>query len=809
MFKNYFLIAIRNLTKNPALSFIKISGLTVGVAGCLTIFLLTRYELDFDTAIPDRERIYRIYTEFSGVYSGVNRGVPGILPFTVRDQFTGIEAVTGFHTYSATVTIKTKTGDSKKFDFQDKLVLTDPDYFSVIEGYEWIAGSPKSLAVPFSVVLSEKSAYTYFGTTNPDEVIGKPVIYSDSLEVSVVGLVKSPDHHTDLDFTDFISFETTQKSWLKDNYSLEYWGNVNSSSQCFIKLSPGTDLSRIMDQVPILDKLRKAENTDKNPTTFTLYKLQPFTDLHFNKAIGIFDNSRSPVSLATLKALILIAVLLLSIAAINFINLETARAVRRGKEVGLRKVMGGTRFSLITFFLSENLVLVSIALLFALPLCKLALWGFSEFFPSEIGLNLTDPLLWGFLGATIWVVTLAAGLYPAFVLSSFQPAVALKNQLTNVRTSRSAFLRKVLTVFQFSFSQALIIATLIVSWQIHFLLNKELGFAKDAILQVNTPWWEKKSKVDVLKNELDQLPEIAAISRCGRAPASRGSSSSTFTYNDGQQDFSHTVYILSGDTSYLRLFDLKLIAGRNVVPFDSLNEILVNETYCNTLGIQPVDMVGKTVKGNGRDNRIVGVLQDFHFKSLHHRIEPVNFRYSNTSTGLSLKLAGVSSTASVLEKVKEAWKKVYPDLEITYNFVDETIESFYREEQRTAKLANISTGLAIFISCLGLFGLATFTAIQRTKEIGIRKVLGATLQNIVTLLSAQFLKLVGIAFVVASPLAWYAGNNWLESFAYKTEITGWIFVLAGGFSLLIALLTVSFQAVKAAIVNPVDSLRYE
>jgi putative ABC transport system permease protein len=810
MIKNYFNIAIRTLIKNPLFSFIKISGLTVGVCGCIVIFLVARFELSFDKFQPDGDRIYRVYSEFTGTFKGFNSGVPTPLPLTIKQEFTGLDAVTHFHTYDGKVeTNHTSTG-IQKFDESD-LMIAAPDYFSVFNHYEWLAGTVNNLNAPFTVAITESKARKYFGIENPEEAMGKPITYSDSLEVIVVGIVKDVNEITDFEFGDFISYSTIEKSWLKETISQE-WGDTDSGSQCFIKLSKGTPLAHIKGQIPLLVKKRLESLKEPDGPSDTEFKLQPLSDLHYSLSLGTFDGGRPTANLNTLYALIITALLLLCIAAINFINLETAQTARRSKEVGLRKTMGGTQAGLVKHFLLESSILVAISLLFALPLAELSIAYFNEFLPKGVALNLMDSSTIIFLLITLIVVVLLSGLYPAFVLSSCQPAQALKTQLASGRNAGSAFLRKVLTVFQFSFSQALIIATLIVGWQINFMFNKGMGFEKDAIVTFKAPWWVEGNRSEVFQNELQQLAEVALVTRHNLTPASSNSHSSDLTLLEGETERPLNLQRRTGDTTYLSFYKIPLIAGRMVQASDSAREYLVNEAYCNKMGYAPHEMVGKTIKGEKKKNFvIVGVMRDFNFRSLHHAVEPLFFAYNKNEKGFSIRLNSTAEggMASAIERIKAAWAKIYPEVDFTYTFLDDQIKKLYESEKRVSKLASTATGLTIFISCLGLFGLATFTTLQRTKEIGIRKVLGASVTGIVSLLSGEFLLLVVIAFSVACPIAWYGATQWLTTFAYRIDL-GWeVFALAIFSSLLIAFVTVGFQAIRAAMANPVESLRSE
>lgn len=809
MLRNYFVIALRNLVKSPGLSGIKIIGLCVGVCGCIIVFLLVKLELSFDKHHTKGENVYRPYTAFKGVWEGTNYGIALPFPSAFRERAVGVESVSQMITANEDVVVN-DGGSEKKFTKPNKIAFVDSNYFHVFPDYKWLVGDPRLLTDPNIVVLTESKARTYFGTSDISSVIGKRVAYRDSIEVTVAGIVADVIEKTDFDFTDFISLSTTQTGWMKKEYDFEDWGSTSSSWLCFIRVADGTNVGNLEE---LLSKMAKEkddrESKERDVTTFTNYRLQPLSDIHFNTDLGTWDSGRSATSTATIEALFIIAVLLLLVAVINFVNLETAQALRRAKEIGLRKVMGGTRTSLISFLVAESFVITLIAIIFSLPLTKLVMMFFGEFLPKDLTFSMADPFLWPFVIGLTLVVTVLSGIYPALVLSSYQPVAALQAN-RSTRRSGSAFMRKALTVFQFTFSQVLIAGALIIGLQIAWMLSKDLGFRTDAIVTVQPPWWGSASKRPLLKHELEQLSEVEMICQNSKPPASRGTNSTTLRYNNGKEDVPVSVNVCEGDKAYVDLFNLTLVAGRNVQPVDSLREVLINETYCKKLGVAPADMVGRDLKG-GDDKllHVVGVLKDFHHASLHRQIEPWYYRHSSNSRIFSVRLAKDVDLVAALEKIKEGSRKIYGDSEVTIGFMDETVQKFYESERRISKLANTAMALAIFISCLGLFGLASFTAIQRTKEIGIRKVLGASVNSIAALLSRDFILLVLIAFVIAVPVVWYAGNEWLNTFPYRMDLSMWIFLAAGAMSVLVALVTVGFQAVKAAIVNPVDSLRYE
>jgi putative ABC transport system permease protein len=811
MIKKDLVFAWRNLRRNKLIASINVLGLTIGISACLVIFLIVNYELSFDTFHPDGDRIYRIYAHFSGSFTADNRGVPTGFATAIKEEFTGVETVCNFHTFESDVQVRDGKGGEKDFERYNKIIVTAPVYFAIFNYYQWLEGSPdKSLSAPRQVVLTAGRAKIYFGDVPFGEMIGKEIHYRDSLSVTVSGIVNDVEEKTDLDFTEFISLSTVENSWLKDNIRLEDWSNTNSSSQLFIKASAGTPASKLEQQMSLLATQYADKNKDV-PWKITP-GLQPLSELHFNTELGIFDNSRSVSEKSTLHVLIAVALLLLVIASINFINLETAQASRRAKEVGVRKVLGSSRKKLIAQFLVESFILTLSAVVLSLALAWGGIRYFTDFVPAGLALRLDDPTVLIFLVTCLFTVTFLAGLYPAFVLSSYQPALALKNLVSFSRSgTRSSFIRKALTVFQFSFSQILIIATLVIGLQINYMLNKDLGFSSEAIVYFDTPWWEKPDKRFLLKNELAQIPEIQTLSLHSEPPSTSSWSSQTFEYDNGKEIIKHNVFRKEGDSSYLQLYGIQLIAGRNLQPSDSAIEYLINETYMKQLGFtNPQDVLGKIVS----KKPIVGVVKDFHSRSLHTAIDPIAiYDWSKEYTCFGMKLYSennnVAELKPTIDKIESAWKKIYPDQKFEYHFMDDTIRRFYETEQRTGKLAKTATFIAVLISCLGLFGLSSFTVIQRTKEIGIRKVLGATVNNILLLLSKDFLKLVILAFILSAPVAYSVADWWLKDFAYRMEIGAWLFIMAGLASLITAFLTISVRTVGAAKADPVKSLRYE
>jgi hypothetical protein len=482
--------------------------------------------------------------------------------------------------------------------------------------------------------------------------------------------------------------------------------------------------------------------------------------------------------------------------------------------------MGSSKRQLVSQFLSETVLLTSLATIVSIALTPWLLKIFSDFIPDGLHFDLfRQPDLILFIVLLILVVSLLAGFYPAMILSGYKPVLVLKNlAYANTAQSRKMWIRKTLTVLQFVIAQFFIIATLVVGKQIHYSLNKDMGFRKDAIITVNAPFnfQHPDNKQFVLQEKLKSIPGIEKISLAGAPPASSNTNMSTIKFNKDGKDIETTVEVKSADTNYINLYHLRLLAGRNLYQSDTAREYLVNEAYARFLGFQhPADIIGKFVRRGSKEKApVVGLLADFHSKSTQELIRPLvldcEAKYHSTfGILLGPKEENTNAWKATIAKIEKAWKEVYPEEEFKYDFLDDSIAKFYKEERRTGKLLNWCTGLAIFISCLGLLGLVLYTTTQRNKEIGVRKVLGASVPQIVSLLSKDFIHLVLLAFVITAPLAWWAMHKWLQNYAYRTTLNWWLFALCGTSMIVIALLTLSFQTIRSAVANPVKSLRTE
>lgn len=817
MFKNYFILAFRTFWKNKVFSAINILGLSIGISASLVIYLLVNYHFTFDKFEKDNDRIYRAVSSFS--FSGEtyrNSGITSPMGPAAKKELTGLEAVIPFRTWDGNPKVSVtfeKPNDPVIFKNQKEVIFADENFFNLL-GYAWIAGSVKTaLSAPYQTVLTETNAKLYFPKLTAAQVIGKDLYFDDTVRTIITGVVKDIQQNTDFSFKTFISRVTLEKTSLKPR-DWEEWNNTNSASQLLVKLSPGTSTTQVEKAMHgLYEKYRNKDHDDHSTAAFTL---QPLSDLHFNAEYGGYEQPLA--NKPTLYSLLAVAAFLLLLGCINFINLTTAHASRRAKEIGIRKTMGGSRKQLIIQFLSETFLLTLTATIVSVFLTPLILKAFAGFIPEGLHFNLTaNPGIIVFLSILILLVTLVSGFYPAMILSGYKPVLVLKNQAyANTGKTRSAWLRKSLTISQFVIAQVFIMATILVSKQISYSLNKDMGFKKDAILYISTNYHDTvQGHKYILMDKLRAIPGIAMVSLSNNPPSSGSGWSSTMKYKDGKKEIETDVQVKLGDTNYIKLYQMKLLAGTNLSHSDTIHNIIINETYAHILGFKnPQDALGKYIDWDDKQDPIVGVVADFNQRSLHEPIKPLIISsWSNEERNINIALqpqneAG-NTWSTAITKIEKAWKEVYPKDDFSYSFFDQEIAKYYDEEKHISSLLMWATGLAVFISCLGLLGLVIYTTTLRTKEIGVRKVLGASVAQIVSMISKDFMLLIVVAFIIAAPLAWIGMNKWLQNFAYRTEISWWIFLLGGAVMILIALGTLSYQTIKAAITNPVKSLRTE
>jgi predicted permease len=816
MFRYYLTLAARNLRHNKIFSAINVLGLAIGISASLVIFLIVRYSYSFDRFEQDKDRIYRIVSDYAEQGSpGHTRGTQAPLVDAVKKDLTGIDLTVAFRYYSPAKQLVQRSDENKrtKFPSQKKIIFADAAYFEMLP-YRWLAGSPSSaLQKPGKVVLDESRAKLYFPNVPYDHVMGSSIVYDDTVVAQVAGIVQDLDQqgNTDFTFKEFISLSTIlDNHGLRDHFDWDSWGSTTSDQQLFVRLAQGASPTTI--DVKLHKMAEKYLGDDERKNNFTWnYKLQPLNDIHFNQQYGILDG---PVAnKGMLFGLILIAIFLLLLACINFINLTTAQASVRAKEIGIRKTMGSSRSQLVFQFLSETFTVTFLAGIVSLILLPLLLKAFADYLPRGFHFSLTDPVLVIFLISLILIVSFFAGVYPSLVLSSWNAAAVLKNQTapTSGKTRR-AWMRQTLTVSQFVIAQFFIMGTVLVAKQIRFMLNTDLGFRKEAVLSFSTPRQDTSvTQRQALLNEIKQLPAVEMASLGSDVANSGGWWHSQIKYNDGKKEHANNIEVKTGDDNYLKLFRIPLITGRPLLPSDTIREVIINEAYQKLLGFQkPEDAIGKTLSWDNKNVPITGVMKNFHAHSLDHIIEPMVFTHLSQQS--KTVVVALLPTAKIrwketIDQVKKSFKTFYPEADFDYRFQDESIISSYEAEQNIEHLMEWATGLTIFISCLGLLGLVIYTTNQRTKEIGVRKVLGASVGHIISILSKDFMTLVAIAFVIATPLAWWASHAWLQNFAFRTYLSWWMFPLSGFVMMLIALITLSFQTYRAASANPVNCLR--
>ncbi|KQS33511.1 ABC transporter permease [Dyadobacter sp. Leaf189] len=793
MLKNYLKIAFRNLWKHKVFSFINVMGLTVGMSACFLIFLYVSFELNYDAFHSKGDRIYRLVTDIKTPSETINTSSTSwaFAPAIAAD-LPEVEAFTRVSGGSFLV----RKGDIK---FQEEnTVFADSSFFRVFD-FKLLKGNPKTaLKNQLSLVLSEKAVEKYFGNADP---IGQTLLLSgDGLPAVVTGVLQDIPENSQIKADMIISMSTQTQRFSKDLD--EQWGNFGATT--YLLLKPGTTGAALEKKLPAFLKKRAGKLMDQMQMHYTLF-LEPLRDVYLHSTRG----GQETGSMNNVYIFAAVAIFILLIACINFINLTTARSVERAKEVGIRKVVGAPKSLVARQFISESVLLCLIAFILSMLLSAALMPLFNTLAGKIISTGIfSNPSYVLIMFVAALCIGVLAGIYPALVLSSFEPVVVLKGRFTT--SVKGILLRKGLVTVQFAISIALIISTIVVYTQMNYMRNRDLGFAKDQMLIVNSQGDPKK---EAFRQSLTNLAGVKSTTISSSVPGSGnpGAYSEIENKSGDLQIANLDLYFV--DFDYIQHFGLKMAAGR---PFskefgtDTTQAMVMNEAAAKLFGYsKPEEAIGRRFKQWGREGKIVGVVKDFHFRSLQETIKPLTMRIEPNGTELiSVKMEG-KDVKTTLAAVEQKWKQMIPERPFSYYFMDEFFDRQYRAEERFEKLFFNFAILAIFISCLGLLGLASYSTMQRTKEIGVRKVMGASIGSIVGLLSRDFLKLVFIAFIIASPVAYFAMYKWLENFAYKTDIYWWIFVLAGILSTAIAFLTVSFQSIRAAVMNPVRSLRSE
>lgn len=805
MIKTYLRIAFRNLLRHRIYSLINVSGLSIGIASCLLIFIVVRYELSYDKFQANYDRTYRVVStgKRADGTQAHNPGVPVPAYEALKADFPQIEKIAPVNSSSQTLVAvlgnnpNSEVALSKKFIEERISLFTYPEYFDIFNA-RFLAGNASVLKDPESMILDKSAADKYFG--NWQTAMGQYLKIDNNMVLKVAGIIEDAPLNSDFPVPMFFSYEMFKKFPDVYGYTTD-WGSLSSNHQVYILLPKNVTTASVQSLMPAFVKKHIKDER-------RVQMLQPLKDMHFDIQYGTFGDHS--VSRSILWTLSLIAVLIIIMASINFVNLSTAQAVGRSKEVGIRKVLGSQRVQLILQVMGETFLIVLFSVLIAGALAKLAIPFLTKIatVPDNLPVFTLQNLL--FLATVLVIVTLLSGIYPALIVSGFKPAMALKNKISSASIGGIS-LRRILVVTQFAISQVLIIGTIVAVSQMNYVRDADLGFNKEAVLVM--PAYTDSSLISRMKPLKEQLlgnPDVISVSFGSDEVSSNNNWSSNFAF-DHKPDQDFDIYHKFGDEDYIKTFGLQLLAGRNLEPSDTIREAIINETLLHKLGLKdPSQAIGKDIRiGSGKWLPVVGVVKDFKTNSLRESVKPIMIASRRSfyfNTAVKVKTANLSNTVAHIQKL---WEKTYPEYAFTSHFVEETIDRFYQQEAQLSLLYKIFAGIAIFISCLGLYGLVSFMAAQKTKEVGIRKVLGASVGNIVYMFSKEFTILITIAFVVAAPVAWYFMNNWLQNFEFRIKIGMGVFALAIIASILIAWFTVGYKAIRAALVNPVKSLRSE
>jgi putative ABC transport system permease protein len=806
MYKNYFKLALRNLFRRKTFSLINICGLAIGIASCLLLFIVVKYELSYNKSQPNYSRIYHVVTEDKTPDgSFFTPGIPFPAQQALRLDFPEIMIGTLCANYGSQVTVlgdKNAISDpNKKFIEETGFFFCDPEFFKVFH-YDWLAGSPAALNEPNVTVLTRKTAEKYFGDWQ--SAMGKFLKLDNTVTVKIVGILKDLPANTDYPLEIVTSFETVKSNQDTYFYS-DKWGATTSNFQLFMLLPKNISPAEV-DKRLVAFSNKNYEQTGHGQQRINF--LQPLSEVHFDNRFGGFGDHITERS--TLWTLSLIGIFIIIMACINFINLSTAQAVKRSKEIGIRKVLGGHRWQLFWQVMGETVLIVIISVLLAICVATICLPFIKHIASiSEPLTIITIPTLL-FLCTLIIVVTLFAGLYPAIILSGFNPALALKNKITSASVGGLS-VRRGLVISQFAISQILIIGTIVAVTQMNFIKSADLGFNKEALLIINS----NNDSVALArqasyKQKLLKIPGVKSVTFSSDVPSSLNNSGTNFGF-DHKANPDFTLYTKFADEDYFKTFGLQMLAGRGFGKSDTINEVVVNETLMKKLGIkEPDNIVGKDIRfGTDSWKKIVGVVKDFKTNSLKEDIKPLAIAEKRSNYGVTAVKLQSTNIPKTRAAVEVEWNQSYPEYAFTSSYMEDTIAEFYEQDAQLSLLYKIFAGIAIFISCLGLYGLVSFMAIQKTKEIGVRKVLGASIKNIILLFSKEFTILILISSVIAIPVAYYMMNNWLQNFVFRIKINAGIFVLAIILSIIIAWIAVGSQSMKAAIANPVKSLRSE
>jgi len=804
MFKNYFKIALRNLKKNPGYSVINIAGLAIGLACCVLILLYVQDELTFDLFHQKADRIYRLVTTQKSPEQGERHfpSVMGPVAPALLAEFPEVIKTVRMRERQGMGRFTVRYGENRFYE--GDYLVAESSFFEIFD-FKLLQGDPKTaLASPFSIVITEAAAKKYFGEENP---LGKTLAVERYGDFKVTGLLQDAPRDSHLDFSMLLSFATIDANPRWKQYT-DSW--ESDSFITYVLLREKIDVSAFNAKLTAL--AQKHFNAEQRNAV--QLSLQPLHDVHFYSTHMEFDRNSRKGEITYIYIFSAIALFVLLIACINYMNLATARSMKRAREIGMRKVVGARQAQLIGQFLGESILLSCLGLFFAVVGVELALPAFNAFADKNLALDFfSNGWLVVSLFLLVFGVGIVSGSYPAFYLSQLRPSLVFKGAIKSGGSVSQ--LRRGLVVAQFALSIIMIVSTIVAYRQINYIRTKNLGFNAEQLVVVDINSGNARRNFVSIKNEMMKIPSVKNVSVSSRVPGEWKNLTQIDVVPEGAATAStHSMYFIGVDAEFLSTFEMNLAAGRNLsneMGTDT-SAVIINEAAARLLGWNSPLGMELRVPANNYRARVAGVVKDFHFQSLHEKIAPLVLGHWNNPIReidyftARVAISNLAATVAALQKVHEQFDQVTP---FEYNFLDERLNDFYQADLRVGKIFGASAALAIFIACLGLLGLAAFIAEQRTKEIGVRKVLGASAGNIVYLLSKDFTKLVLIATIIASPLAYWALQRWLQNFAYHISLGPGTFLLAGLGALLIALFTISFQALRAALTNPVEALRYE
>lgn len=808
MLKNYFITAFRNLGRNKTFTAINLFGLALGISAALVLFKVVIFEKSFDKFHSNYDHIYR-FTKTNNNPNAFEEGagVPNPLGVTFRQDFPDYGSLARlYYQGNGQVSVRNNSGVMNHFEVETGIAFADNEVFEIFD-FELIVGDPlKAIAEPNSIAISEAEAFRLFGAEKGsyDRIIGEQIKINNELELSVTGIFKDQPKNTSLPLTYLIYYEALDGFF--DFYAKESWGSTASNAHVYLLKSENVSVDQINEALKKYDS-----SYDEDDLEDVVFAIQPFSAVHTSANFGNFGSIEVTPELLLIP--IIVGVFLILTACVNFVNLSTAQAVKRSKEVGIRKVLGGQKKQLVIQFLGETLILTASAILISLGLAELALNNLEQQIGNELSLDLANDLqLVGYIGVILVTVTFLAGIYPSIILSSLQPAKALKSKGQSAMAGKKN-LRRGLVVFQFALSQLLVICTLVVISQMDYFQNKELGFRKEGIITFRLPDTDA-NKLNLIKNELQRNASVQHVSYAFMSPRAQSNIGSGFNYAPLQSENSFDAGFKVIDENYLDLYQIELITGRNIMKSDTnWRNVLVSEKVTEIMGLEtPDEALGKVIQtGINGDKTIVGVIENINSASLKEEDQPLillNAQMFYRQGAVAYEGTDEDEKA-VVSLLNEAWKTHYPDNLFDHSVYSETLLEDYEEEANMMSLFQIFSGIAILIGCLGLYGLIAFMANQKTKEIGVRKVLGASVGQILQIFSKELMALILVAFVIAAPLGYYVMDQWLQDFYHRIDIGVWVFIVAIAFTIIVGGVTTGFRSYKAATNNPVNSLRSE